>query len=54
MEGGADLRRDIQPGADWHYLQVVKERCGSRLVAVHTQVIYGDPRGSTEGEGFAR
>jgi hypothetical protein len=33
-----------QPGADWHYLQVVKERCGSRLVAVHRQVVYGDPQ----------
>ena len=32
-----------QPGADWHYLQVVKERSGSRLIAVHTQVVYGDP-----------
>ena len=33
-----------QPGADWHYLQVVKERSGSRLIAVHTQVVYGDPQ----------
>ena len=33
-----------QPGADWHYLQVVKERSGSQLVAVHTQVVYGDPQ----------
>src|SRR5438270_7161472 len=33
-----------QPGPDWHYLQVVKERSGSRLIAVHTQVIYGDPQ----------
>jgi hypothetical protein len=32
-----------QPGPDWHYLQVVKERSGSRLIAVHTQVVYGDP-----------
>ena len=32
-----------QPGAAWHYLQVVKERSGSQLVAVHTQVVYGDP-----------
>ena len=32
-----------QPRADWHYLQVVKERSGSRLIAVHTQVIYGNP-----------
>lgn len=33
-----------QPGADWHDLQVVKERSGSQLVAVHTQVVYGDPQ----------
>jgi len=32
-----------QPRADWHYLPVVKERSGSRLIAVHTQVIYGNP-----------
>ena len=32
-----------QPGPDWHYLQVVKERSGRRLIAVHTQVVYGDP-----------
>lgn len=33
-----------QPGPDWQYLQVVKEHSGSRLIAVHTQVIYGDPQ----------
>ena len=33
-----------QPGPDWHYLQVVKERSGSRLIAVHTQVVYGNPQ----------
>jgi hypothetical protein len=33
-----------QPGPDWHYLQVVKERYGSRLIAVHTQVVYGHPQ----------
>lgn len=33
-----------QPGADWHYLRVIKERSGSRLIAVHTQVVYGDPQ----------
>lgn len=32
-----------QPRNDWHYLQVVKERSGSWLIAVHTQVVYGDP-----------
>jgi len=33
-----------QPGPDWHYLQVVKERSGNRLIAVHTTVVYGDPQ----------
>lgn len=33
-----------QPGPDWQYLQVVKERSGGRLMAVHTQVVYGDPQ----------
>ena len=42
-QGEADRRRDIQPGPNWHYLQVVKERSGSRLIAVHTQVVYGNP-----------
>jgi len=32
-----------QPGSDWHYLQVIKERSGNRLIAVHTSVVYGDP-----------
>ena len=31
-----------QPGPDWHSLQVIKERSGSRLIAVHTQVVYGE------------
>src|SRR2546421_7499335 len=31
-----------QPGPDWHSLQVIKERCGSRLIAVHTHGVYGD------------
>jgi hypothetical protein len=26
-----------QPGPDWHSLQVVKERSGSRLIAVYTR-----------------
>jgi hypothetical protein len=43
-EDEADRRRDIQPSPDWHYLQVVKERCGRQLIAVHTQVVYGDPQ----------
>ena len=32
----------LQPGEDWLYLQVIKERRGSRLVGVKTKVIYGD------------
>ena len=39
--GEGDRRK--QPDPHWHYLQVVKERSGSRLIAVHTQVVYGDP-----------
>ena len=33
----------LQPGEDWLYLQVIKERSGSRLVSVKTKYIYGDP-----------
>jgi hypothetical protein len=33
-----------QPRPDWRYLEVVKERSGSRLIAVHTQVVYGNPQ----------
>jgi hypothetical protein len=32
-----------QAQADWHYLQVVKERLGSRLVGVEIKVVYGEP-----------
>ena len=32
-----------KPDKDWHYLQVVKKRKGSRLVSVHIKVVYGDP-----------
>lgn len=31
-----------QPQPGWHYLQVVKEREGGRVVAVHVKVVYGD------------
>jgi hypothetical protein len=31
-----------QPQPDWHYLQVVKHREGSRVVQVEVKVIYGD------------
>jgi hypothetical protein len=32
-----------QPHADWQYVQVVKERSGYRLTAVHVTVVYGAP-----------
>lgn len=32
-----------QPQPDWQYMQVVKERSGSRVMAVHITVVYGDP-----------
>ena len=32
-----------QPQPDWQYVQVIKERSGSRVTAVHIQVVYGDP-----------
>lgn len=32
-----------QPQADWQDVQVVKERSGYRLSAVHITVVYGDP-----------
>jgi hypothetical protein len=32
-----------QPQADWQYVQVLKERSGYRLTAVHITVVYGDP-----------
>jgi hypothetical protein len=32
-----------QPQPDWQYVQVVKERCGSRLMGIHIRVVYGEP-----------
>ena len=32
-----------QPQPEWQYVQVLKERSGSRVTAVHLQVVYGDP-----------
>jgi hypothetical protein len=32
-----------QPQPEWQYVQVIKERSGSRVTAVHIQVVYGDP-----------
>jgi hypothetical protein len=32
-----------QPQPEWQYVQVIKERSGSRLTAVHISVVYGDP-----------
>jgi hypothetical protein len=31
-----------QPQPDWQYVQVVKERSGNRVTAVHIKVVYGD------------
>jgi hypothetical protein len=31
-----------QPGPAWHYVQVVKQRAGGRVVRVEVAVIYGD------------
>jgi hypothetical protein len=31
-----------QPQPEWQYLQVVKERSGSRLTGVHIKVVYGN------------
>jgi hypothetical protein len=33
-----------QPGKDWQYVKVVKERVGYRLVGVSVTVVYGDPK----------
>jgi hypothetical protein len=33
-----------QPGTDWQYVQVVKERQGNRVTGVSVRVIYGDPK----------
>ena len=32
-----------QPQPEWQYVQVIKERSGSRVVAVYISVVYGDP-----------
>lgn len=32
-----------QPQGDWHYLQVIKHRCGYRLTGVTIKVVYGTP-----------
>jgi hypothetical protein len=32
-----------QPQPEWQYVQVIKQRSGSRLVRVKTKVVYGDP-----------
>ena len=33
----------LQPGEDWRYLQIIKERRGSKLVGVKVKGIYGNP-----------
>jgi hypothetical protein len=32
----------LKPEEDWYYLQVMKERCGSKLVSIKAKPIYGD------------
>src|SRR3712207_5399952 len=32
-----------QPQPEWQYVQVIKERSGSQVTAVHITVVYGDP-----------
>jgi hypothetical protein len=39
--GRPPTRKRAQP--DWHYLQVVKRRSGSRLTGITIKVVYGDP-----------
>jgi hypothetical protein len=39
--GRPPTRKQAQP--DWHYLQVVKHRSGSRLTGITIKVVYGDP-----------
>ena len=44
MQGEADLPREIQPGPDWHSLQVVKERVfQSAHRCAYERLVYGDP-----------
>lgn len=33
----------LQPGENWHYLQIIKEKRGSKLAGVRVKVIYGNP-----------
>jgi hypothetical protein len=40
-----------QPGENWRYLKVVKQREGSRVVAVYTEVIYGEEQSVYEELG---
>jgi hypothetical protein len=39
--GRPPTRKQAQP--DWHYLQVIKHRSGSRLTGITIKVVYGDP-----------
>src|SRR6266545_34172 len=38
-QGRPPTRKQAQP--DWHYLQVIKHRCGYRLTGVTIKVVYG-------------
>lgn len=40
-----------QPQPDWHYVQVVKQRSGSRLTGIRIKVVYGDPEGVIDQMG---
>ena len=42
-EGEADRRRRSSLGQTGTRLEVIKERSSSRLIAIHTHVVYGDP-----------
>lgn len=33
----------LQPGEDWRYLQIIKEKRGSKLIGVKVKIIYGNP-----------
>jgi hypothetical protein len=40
-QGRPPTQKQAQP--DWHYLQVIKHRSGSRLTGITIKVVYGDP-----------
>ena len=44
--GRPPTQKQPQPG--WQYVQVIKERSGSRVTAMHITVVYGDPEEGLE------